>query len=128
MGGQTVSWLGENLELSPAAFWLSLARAYAAGKSILFSMKITAIETTPIDVPRKREFAIRSGRGGAHVTSPFLLVKVHTDEGFTGVGEASCTPRWSGEDQVTGAHLIRTYLEPLLVGENPIEVEVLTQK
>lgn len=91
-------------------------------------MKITRIETIPICVPLKPEFAIRSGRGGAHVTSPFLLVKVHTDAGVTGIGEASCTPRWSGEDQVTGAHLIHTYLEPLLVGEDPLEVELLTQK
>jgi L-alanine-DL-glutamate epimerase-like enolase superfamily enzyme len=85
-------------------------------------LKITRIETIPICVPLKPEFAIRSGRGGAHTVSPFLLVKVHTDEGITGIGEASCTPRWSGEDQVTGAHLIRTYLEPLLVGEDPREV------
>jgi muconate cycloisomerase len=91
-------------------------------------VKITRIETVPIRVPLKAEFAIRSGRGGAHTVSPFLLVKVHTDQGLTGVGEASCTPRWSGEDQVTGAHLIRTYLEPLLVGENPLQVEPLTQK
>lgn len=91
-------------------------------------MKITRIETIPIRVPLKAQFAIRSGRGGAHLTSPFLLVKVHTDEGITGLGESSCTPRWSGEDQVTGAHLIHTYLEPLLVGENPLEVEALTKK
>jgi muconate cycloisomerase len=56
------------------------------------------------------------------------LIKVHTNEGIVGIGESSCTPRWSGEDQVTGAHLIRTYLEPLLIGESPLEVEVLTQK
>src|SRR5437762_12205211 len=62
------------------------------------------------------------------MTSPFLLVKVHTDEGLTGIGEVSCTPRWSGEDQFTGAHLIRTYLEPLLRDENPLEVERVTQK
>src|SRR3954467_500373 len=91
-------------------------------------MKITQIETIPIRVPLKAAFAIRSGRGGAHTVSPFLLVKVHTDEGIVGLGEASCTPRWSGEDQVTGAHLIRTYLEPLLTGENPLELERLTQK
>ena len=91
-------------------------------------MKITRIETIPIRVPLKPELAIRSGRGGAHTVSPFLLVRVHTDEGIVGLGEASCTPRWSGEDQVTGAHLIRTYLEPLLVGENPLEVAKLTQK
>ena len=91
-------------------------------------MKITRIETIPISVPLRGEFAIRSGRGGAHTLSPFLLVKVHTDEGLTGLGEASCTPRWSGEDQITGAHLIHTYLEPLLVGQNPLEVESLTHK
>src|SRR5438046_9095608 len=91
-------------------------------------MKIIRIETIPIRVPLKAGFAIRSGRGGSHTVSPFLLVKVHTDEGITGIGEASCTPRWSGEDQFTGAHLIHTYLEPLLVGENPILVEQLTNK
>lgn len=91
-------------------------------------MRITCIETIPIRVPLKPEFAIRSGRGGAHTLSPFLLVKIHTDESVIGIGEASCTPRWSGEDQVTGAHLIRTYLEPLLIGEDPTQVEQLTHK
>ena len=69
-------------------------------------MKITRIETIPVRVPIKPELAIRSGRGGSHPVSPFLLVKIHTDEGIVGVGEASCTPRWSGEDQVTAAHFI----------------------
>ncbi len=89
-------------------------------------MKITRIETIPIRVPLKPEFVIRGG-GGAHTVSPFLLVKIHTDGGMVGVGEASCTPRWSGEDQVTGAHLIHTYLEPLLVGEDPTNVEELAK-
>jgi L-alanine-DL-glutamate epimerase-like enolase superfamily enzyme len=91
-------------------------------------LKIARIETIPIRVPLNPDFAIRSGRGGAHTVSPFLLVKIHTDEGIVGIGEASCTPRWSGEDQVTGAHLIRTYLEPLLIGEDPTQVEQLTPK
>src|ERR1041385_180474 len=92
------------------------------------SLKITRIETIPISVPVKPEFAIRSGRGGSHTGSPFLLVRIYTDEGVTGIGESSCTPRWSGKDQFTGAHLIRAYLEPLLIGENPIAVESLTGK
>ena len=90
-------------------------------------MKITRIETIPIRVPIKEHLAIRSSRG-AHLESPFLIVRVHTDAGLVGLGEASCTPRWSGEDQVTGAHLIRTYLEPLLLGENPTEVAALAAK
>ena len=91
-------------------------------------MKITRIETIPIRVPLNQDFAIRSGRGGAHTESPFLLVRVHTDEGVIGIGEASCTPRWSGEDQITGAHLIHTYLEPLLLAEDPTQAEELTSK
>src|SRR4051812_38118793 len=91
-------------------------------------MKITSIETIPIRIPLKPELAIRSGRGGSHTVSPFLLVKIHTDAGITGLGEVSCTPRWSGEDQFTAAHLIKTYLAPLLEGEDPTEVEPLTAK
>lgn len=91
-------------------------------------MNITSIETIPIKVPIKPEFAIRSGRGGSHAVSPFLLVKVNTDEGIIGLGEVSCTPRWSGEDQVSAAHFIKMYLAPLLEGENPTEIERLTSK
>ncbi|MDB6125920.1 MAG: Mandelate racemase/muconate lactonizing protein [Pedosphaera sp.] len=91
-------------------------------------MKITRIETIPIKVPIKPEFAMRTGRGGSHLVSPFLLVKIYTDAGIVGLGEVSCTPRWSGEDQVSAAHFIKTYLAPLLEGENPTEIERLTAK
>ena len=59
-------------------------------------MKITSIETIPVSVPLKPQFVITSGRGGAHGTSPFLILKIHTDEGLVGLGEASSSPRWSG--------------------------------
>src|SRR5882762_9616844 len=51
---------------------------------------------------------------------------MHTDEGITGLGEVSCTPRWSGEDQVTAAHFIDTILAPLLMGQDPRDVERLS--
>src|SRR6185369_15061250 len=85
-------------------------------------MKISRVETIPVRVPIKPELAIRSGRGGSHSVSPFLLVKVHADNGLVGIGEVSCTPRWSGEDQVSAAHFINTYFAPLLVGESLTEV------
>lgn len=87
-------------------------------------MKISHIETIPVTVPVNPARAIRSGRG-YHKESPFLLVKVHTDEGIIGLGEVSCTPHWSGEDQHTAAHLIERYLEPLLIGQDPTQVERL---
>lgn len=89
-------------------------------------MKITRIETIPVLVPINPKVAIKSGRS-FHTVSPFLLLKVHTDEGITGLGEVSCTPEWSGEDHVTAAHFIRNFLEPLLVGRNPLEIERLSK-
>ncbi len=90
-------------------------------------MKITHIETIPIQIPINPQRAIRGGRG-AHTTSPFLLVKVHTDEGIIGLGEVSCTAGWSGEDQVTAAHFIRHSLAPQLEGQDPTQIERLTAK
>lgn len=88
-------------------------------------MVITRIETIPVRVPIHERLAIRA-KGGMHSVSPFLLVKIHTDEGINGLGEVSCTPRWSGEDQFTAAHFIATIFEPLLVGQDPRKIEQLT--
>ncbi len=90
-------------------------------------MRIVRIETIPVRVPLNPRRMIRGSRG-VHDVSPFLLVKVHTNEGITGLGEVSCTPRWSGEDQVTAAHLVHTYFEPLWVGEDPRNVEALSRR
>jgi muconate cycloisomerase len=90
-------------------------------------MKITSIETIPIRVPLKERFIIKSGRGGSHATSPFLIVKVHTDHGLVGLGEASCTPRWSGEDQFSARHFIKTYFEPLLIGQDPGDIQACSR-
>ncbi len=75
-------------------------------------------------VPIHEHLAIRA-KGGSHLVSPFLIVRIHTDEGIVGLGEVSCTPRWSGEDQVTAAHFIDTIFTPLLTGQDPRDVEAL---
>ncbi|MBI1894972.1 MAG: mandelate racemase/muconate lactonizing protein [Acidobacteria bacterium] len=90
-------------------------------------MKIVEIETIPIRVPIRPQLAIRAARG-SHVVSPFLLVRIHTGAGITGLGEVSCTPRWSGEDQFTAGHFIREYLAPLWIGEDARDIERLTSK
>ncbi|MCA1644283.1 MAG: mandelate racemase/muconate lactonizing enzyme family protein [Chloroflexi bacterium] len=88
-------------------------------------MKITRIETIPVQVPIHPQRAIRASRG-THSVSPFLLIKVHTNNGMVGLGEVSCTPRWSGEDQVTAAHYVDSILEPLLRDQDPTQIERLT--
>jgi muconate cycloisomerase len=90
-------------------------------------MKIRAIETIPVRVPIRPEFVIR-GSLGIHAESPFVILRVHTDEGLIGLGEVSCTPVWSGEDAVTAVHVIHDFLEPALIGEDARDVERLTAK
>lgn len=90
-------------------------------------MKITNLETIPVQVPVNPERAIRGSLGG-HTVSPFLLIKIQTDEGITGLGEVSCTPIWSGEDQVTAAHFVSELLAPALQTENPLQIERLMAK
>jgi L-alanine-DL-glutamate epimerase-like enolase superfamily enzyme len=90
-------------------------------------MKITRVETIPVKVPIRDQFLIR-GSLGLHTESPFLLLRVHTDQGLTGLGEVSCTPVWSGEDQVTAGHIIACFLGPAVEGEDPRDIERLTAK
>lgn len=87
-------------------------------------MKITAIETIPVLVPIKPHLAIRSSKG-VHSASPFLILKVYTDEGIIGLGEVSCTPIWSGEDHYTASHFISKMLSPQLIGEDPRNITKL---
>jgi muconate cycloisomerase len=95
-------------------------------------MKITRVEAIPIQVPMNPKLAIKSGRGGWHNVSKYLLVKIHTDAGIVGLGEASVTPKWSGEDQFTAMHYVNNYFAPLLVGEeapqNLAQIDALTKK
>jgi L-alanine-DL-glutamate epimerase-like enolase superfamily enzyme len=90
-------------------------------------MKIREIETIPVRVPIIPQFVIR-GSLGIHSESPFVILRVHTDEGIIGLGEVSCTPVWSGEDSTTAVHVIREFLEPALRGEEPRDIERLTAK
>src|SRR6266851_1032416 len=90
-------------------------------------MKITRVESIPVKVPIRPEFLIRVSLG-MHTESPFLLLRVHTGGGLTGLGEVSCTPVWSGEDQLTAAHIIADFLAPTVMGEDPRDIERLTAK
>ncbi len=89
-------------------------------------MKITCIETIPVLIPIKPFLAIHYSQG-VHAASPFLILKVHTDDGLIGLGEASCTPMWSGEDHGTAARFIKNILEPELIGHDPRNIEQIAR-
>ena len=84
-------------------------------------MKITRIETIPVCVPLKKGLTAKTAHG-EHVTSPYVLVKVHTDAGLVGLGEATISALWSGETQAGTVAAINEYIAPQLVGTDPRNV------
>ncbi len=78
-------------------------------------MKITRIETIPVRIPLKPERRMISALG-RHDVSDFLLVRVETADGREGWGEATVTPRWSGETCRGAQALIDDVLTPAVIG------------
>lgn len=87
-------------------------------------MKITEVETIPVHIPLKPDVTIKTSQG-RHVVSPYVLVRVHTDEGITGIGEATLSPSWTGETRPGGLTAIRDLFAPQLIGQDPRNVNVL---
>lgn len=85
-------------------------------------MKITRIEAVPIRIPLKPERRMISALG-KHDVSDFALVVVHTSDGIFGLGEATVTPRWSGETAFGATAIIDNVFTSVLLGCNPLEVE-----
>ncbi len=78
-------------------------------------MRIDRIETIPVRIPLKPERRMISALG-RHDVSEFLLVRVVTDDGLEGWGEATVTPRWSGETCRGAKVLIDDVLAPAVRG------------
>ncbi len=84
-------------------------------------MKITHVETFPVRIPLKPIRQMRSSLG-EHLVSNYLLVRLGTDQGIDGVGEATVMPRWSGETVWSAQALVEQILGPLLVGRDPTNI------
>lgn len=90
-------------------------------------MKIQAIETYPVAIPLKPERRMISALG-RHEVSRFVLVRLRTDEGIDGLGEATVTPRWSGETVWGARALIDRVLAPVLIGCDPADVAEIDRR
>jgi muconate cycloisomerase len=84
-------------------------------------MKIMRIEAIPVCVPLKKGMTAKTAHG-EHVTSLYVIVKVHTDEGIVGLGEATISGLWSGETQRGTVAAIEEYIAPQLVGRDPRDI------
>ena len=89
-------------------------------------MKITAIEALPFRLPPRRDFkwaGLKVELGG------FVMVRVRTDDGVVGYGEATPLPDWggdfgrhAGETQATVTAMVNDVLGPALIGCDPTAV------
>jgi L-alanine-DL-glutamate epimerase-like enolase superfamily enzyme len=92
-------------------------------------MKITKIEIIPVDIPRKKTLTLAHygnlGQGGVF---EFVLTRIHTDEGITGVGEAPPLPPLSPESQPVFVDVQKKWLAPSLIGMDPFETEAIWER
>src|SRR6478609_6717206 len=84
-------------------------------------MKITRVEPIPVCVPLKAGMTAKTAHG-EHAVSPYVIVKVHTDAGLVGLGEATISGLWSGETQRGTVAAIDEYIAPPLIGTDPRDI------
>lgn len=82
------------------------------------SLKITRVETIPLSIPLRTPFKIANGP--ARPAVEVLLVRLHTNEGVTGVGETQAWRRQgSSETLASLCAVIASHFSPHLVGQSP---------
>ncbi len=59
---------------------------------------------------------------GRHEVSEYLLVRLESDAGIEGAGEATVMPRWSGETVWTAKTVIDNIFTPMLIGADPQDI------
>jgi len=91
-------------------------------------MKIIGIEIFPLTI--RFQTVIEESFGTVGLREDDVVIKMYTDEGISGLGEASTLgPFYSGESQGTVIDIIANHLFPkVLVGENPFNLDLIHRK
>ena len=82
-------------------------------------MKIVDILIKKVDFKRRKVFKIAFGKGSD--ISRRIYIKIITDEGIYGLGEATPSPLVLGET-INGAIEAIEYMKPSLIGANPLDI------
>lgn len=84
-------------------------------------MKIVALEIWPVKIPYKKPYSTSRGTVAAGTR---VILKIITDEGIVGAGEASFIhPDRAGGTSETSLATLQKRLGPLLIGMDPFDVE-----
>lgn len=80
-------------------------------------MKITSLKARLLNIPRS---ATLTTSYGSWDQAPTILIELETDEGITGLGQASVDAPFYGETAVGMLANIRHHLAPVIVGADPM--------
>lgn len=83
-------------------------------------MNISAIEIFAIELPLIDPFVISYA---SFHTMPSIIVKMTTDCGIVGYGEAVADEQVTGESWESTFHVLKSLLAPKLIGQNPMHIE-----
>jgi len=93
-------------------------------------MKIIGVETIRIALPPRRPHRVTFDRTG--IMGRYVIVRLLTDQGIAGLGEATVLPMWGGdhmryfgESPGTTVHMVTDYLVPAILGRDPFDIEDL---
>jgi muconate cycloisomerase len=93
---------------------------------------VARIESIPIALPVRREWR---WRGLDAELGQWVIVRVHTDTGLVGCGEATPLADWggdfnsyAGETPATVQHVVAKLLGPALTGADPFDVEWIAER
>jgi len=85
-------------------------------------VKITSMEIFEIVVPLKDKYTLSKVIGSKSSTE-CVLVKIDTDEGIYGIGEADPHVPFTEESMESITYCILNYLSPLVIGQDPENIE-----
>jgi L-alanine-DL-glutamate epimerase-like enolase superfamily enzyme len=88
------------------------------------AMKIVRAEVFPAIYPMAGYFKFFTGAHGAP-GRPAIFLKLTTDTGLVGWGQAVPIAKWSYETLETSAIVLREYFAPLLIGRNPADIDAI---
>src|SRR5205807_7881263 len=85
--------------------------------------RIARVEAIAARVPFRQSFRIGRGAvGSAGGFGQHVFVRLETEAGRVGWGEARALPAWSYETVESIVWAVRNYLADLLIGESPLAV------
>jgi L-alanine-DL-glutamate epimerase-like enolase superfamily enzyme len=89
-------------------------------------MRISKIECIPVTSKFSQPFPMG---GGIELGSASVILKLHTDEGITGIADSGGTSAWyRGESQDSMMSVINNIFAPLLLGEDPTCIEKIVAR